>query len=168
MGLCSAMPPWARGRTRINWRAYVGFSLRIGHCLFPPKTGLAALSLLPAPLSGPGWLLAVQMSLPDPWAGEDRVLSGWDWRVGGESNCSAHLIHPSARGAHGVPICIWAGPLVHTTRMWALLPSGPTVGSGVDTCSVLRINITTVPERLLYLSVPLGVRDNGGNIPRLR
>jgi len=62
------MPTWAKGQTRTNRQACVGFGLGIGHCLLPlsppqKKPGLAALPLLAAPLSGPGWLLAVQRSL---------------------------------------------------------------------------------------------------------
>lgn len=113
----------------------------------------AALPLLAAPLSGPGWLLAVQRALVP---GQVRMEF---WRPVLEGGWGEQMLH-----SPDVPFSPW-GPQRphlllgrasgHITWMWASLPQGRPWGR--ERRPVLfSINITTISERLLHLSVPLG------------
>lgn len=58
----------------------------------------------------PGCVMIWVPEGPGAWVCEDGGLSGWGWRLGGESSCSACLVHPAAPGGLKSPFEDGWGP----------------------------------------------------------
>lgn len=128
-----------------------------------------ALPLLPAPLGGPGWLLAVWSSWspgsPGDGAGEVGVLPGWDWRGGWGEQLFCSSDAPFSTWRPLSPHFRWVGGWSIPPPSQLHTPQGPPWGQGSSNLFRSQNKCYCNPRKIfLCPSVPLWGRDNGGSI----